>query len=432
MICPNCKTEVPDNALFCPKCGTSMENQTTDYKTPKKKISFSPKGKIAIIIVAIVLVVAIAGGVLYTQAPVRYAIAEKLFEAEQYELSTKLYGTLGKYEDSAKKLALSKKGVNYNNGLDYMASKEYEKAIASFEKANNFEDAPDKIYECYYLLGDQLSENKQAIKAAEAYGKTKQYKDSEDKIIALAESAMASDDYETAANILQNSCKANNQSYGKGYIAFLNKEYESAFDLFSSAGEVYNAKDLYNQSGLMYAQSCMTDGSLDIASSVLSKISSDTKYDNISASSLQEKLDSHADFVSLCGKWAISSGHAKVTQSGNYYTYSWDRDLDPYTYDITVKCVINNDGTVKIKTSGSIFVFTDYSTVSIGLDYEDHSLDTCQNVSAMGTINVDDYTTLTLSSNGVSVSYDCTENNKDVYFTYHYTTQGTYDKRMDY
>ena len=121
----------------------------------------------------------------------------------------------------------------------------------------------------------------------------------------------------------------------------------------------------------------------------------------------------------------------RVTQSSKSYgnSTSWYRDFDRGEESIDVQCKLNSDGTVTVKTSGSIPIYTEYSSISEGLEKDSVYVSVNRKMSSMGTIRVNSYTTLTISTSGISINYNKVSPNEDIYFTYTYKTTMSLNKK---
>ena len=176
----------------------------------------------------------------------------------------------------------------------------------------------------------------------------------------------------------------------------------------------------------------MDQGNLNTAKAALEKLPKEYAYKNISASALLDQLNANGQWLALCGRWTSTSGKADSDQVGSYgYERGWTLDFEEGDTDIDVRCKFNEDGSITFITKGTIFAYTNYSSISAGLKWENRSVNINERVTGMGTVQVDNLTSLTFSPSGISVAYKKVDNSHDVYFTYTYQTNVTYGKRVE-
>ena len=152
----------------------------------------------------------------------------------------------------------------------------------------------------------------------------------------------------------------------------------------------------------------------------------------MNAGELLNKINSHSEWLNICGMWSLTTGKAISSQGGAYGGYTWTSDFDSGQNQLEVTCIINDDDSVTVKTLGSFMVYTNYSVISAGLTWEFHSITTQKTVNNFGSIAIDDYTTLNLSGSQITANYKKVDNTQDVYFTYTYETNVAYERKQAY
>lgn len=177
----------------------------------------------------------------------------------------------------------------------------------------------------------------------------------------------------------------------------------------------------------------MKDGCLNEAKGLLKRIPSKFKYKGTKVSSLKKQLLAKNAWVALCGRWKTTSGQMRVTQVWDYDGRSeyWYRDFAKGEEVISIKCRLLKGGKVKVVISGSLPVYTSYSSIQAGLEKGSVSLSKTKTMSSMGTIKTDSHTTLTLTSSGITANYYFVNPNEDQYFTYKYKSTMNFRKRIE-
>lgn len=79
----------------------------------------------------------------------------------------------------------NKKRESYQNAEALLAAQDYDGAIAAFEKAENYEDAKERVKQTRYAQAEFLLENGETARAAIAFGKAGDYSDSRERSFAL-------------------------------------------------------------------------------------------------------------------------------------------------------------------------------------------------------------------------------------------------------
>lgn len=79
----------------------------------------------------------------------------------------------------------NKKRESYQSAEALLAAQDYDGAIAAFEKAENYEDAKERVKQTRYAQAEFLLENGETARAAIAFGKAGDYSDSRERSFAL-------------------------------------------------------------------------------------------------------------------------------------------------------------------------------------------------------------------------------------------------------
>ena len=409
----------------------------------------------------------------YRDAPEKLEIATKIYyytsgmeaiEKGNYDKAVEDFTLSEGYEDSAIQL----KVATYYLGKEQYENEKYEDAITTLTEISSYEDTADILKKCHYYYAKNLYDEGDTINAGIHFSQSGGIEDSYDYAMKIAEGLVEEADYENAGCIYGNLGEKSYQAYCEGMLAVAGGDYETAKNKLKSAKNVFDgadqfneadyqygleqfnaknyhesraafnnvkgykdAEDYYNYSGLLYAKEEISNGNLNSALQYLSEISEECTYGGVSAQELKAKLEANSNWVSLCGKWVVTSGQMRSTWDRSYTDYWWYKDFTEGSYPLEVRCVLNDDGNVKVMITGSLPVYTNYSSWQEYLEYVDYNIKVNQNVSTMGTIRLDDYASITLSDSKITFIYKKNDNNKTVYSDYIYKTEATYGKRTE-
>ena len=407
----------------------------------------------------------------YGDAPEKLAVASQIYyytsglealEKGNYDEAVEDFKLSEGYEDTAEQL----KVASYYLGKEQYEDGKYEDAIATLADISKYEDTADILKQCHYYYGKELYDAGDTTNAGIHFSQSGDFEDSHDIAMEIADGLVEAADYKNAGTIYEGIGEKSYQAYCDGMIAVADKDYlkaknklKNAKNVFDGAEqfneadyqyglEQFNAKnyhearaafgningykdadDYYNYAGLLYAATEISDGNLNSALKYLSSLPADCSYEGVSVQDLQGKLDANSSWVSLCGKWVVTSGQMRTTLDASYTDYWWYVDFDEGSYPIDVHCGLNDDGSVKVSITGSIPIYTNYSSWREYLEYGDYKINVNQDISSMGTIKLDDYASITLSDSKITFSYKKNENNNNVYSDYVYKTDATYGKR---
>lgn len=445
---------------------SSINSQNKSKKKVNKKILIT-------CVISFTIIAIVCGVIVYTNQPsVKYKKASKAYKSGDYEKAIEIYTELGDYEDATELLDCAIVANCYVEAIELFDNAKYDEALSKFETIVEYEDSAEMINKCKYQKALICKEKGEYIDASVLFKESGYYEDSLNLIDEMGTSLTQEGMYADAISVFENSTTINNQyeKYASGMIDFENKNYSDASDNFKSAGDLYDSKEKYKESvyydastkfdaknyedakvlftrvgdykdasdkvevcSLIIAKELYDDGCLNQAKEMLEEIKEDTSYNGVSVESLLESINANEQWLNICGVWSCTGGQMETRQTGGYGYYNyWYLDFDENQYSINIKCVINEDGTITVKTSGSIPIYTNYSSISAYLTTSVKSLSHDETMTGMGTITLDNNTSMTISSSGVSVYYKKVDNTQDVYFTYTYTTDITYgNKKSD-
>ena len=466
MICKHCNKEVPEGSAFCPSCGKRVDGSdvVSDGNSKKKGILVG--------IIGVIVLACICGGVYINSTPeAKYKKAEKAFIEGNYESALKYYEAAGEYMDSADKKVLAERASHWAKGKAFIEEGNYAEAKTELEASYRYEDAIELIKCCDYNIGLGLLENGSLVDAASSFNVAGGYEDSQEKIFQIGKELITQEKFEDAVKVLsynQDLESVHYANYAKGIVSLNNNKPSDAIKQFQDAKGVLDANErikeatysyakefmdggkylaavnqferirsykdtetMINSCNLMAVNDYLHSGDLNTAKETLLKLPEDFSYKDLSVPALMEKLNANSQWLNLCGRWTSTGGQMRVTQTGRsgYYNY-WYYDFEEGDVNIDVRCKLNDDGTVTVETGGSLPIYTEYSSIAIGLKQGSRSLTSSNTMSSPSTVKIDDLTTLTLSGSKVTASYNKVENNRDVYFTYTYKSNSTCGKKI--
>lgn len=446
--CPECGKEVSDTNKRCPHCGYNL----------RKKVDKKTKNIIIAVIAAVVIVVVGTFGVvqasklnseeqkIVTEINTRINDATQIeFEdMEKSQIDTSIttlkaieedYNSLNWREKTRIKgySTVSKKIDEANKAIDTMINNQIKNIVnsidalgtISMDSKENIEKIESEYTELDEKYKDKVNNYSVLTKAREKYNE-----------LAIKETITAIDNI---GNIeLTNKCEKNIKNARRLYDDLQEecKKLVSNFATLKSKEDKYNEL-ISNKEKLLEAKENIKEGNLNEAKETLKKLPTKFSYKGTSVASLNKILKDNAKWVGICGEWTNTYGHAETGCTAKQYDYespSWTLDLDDGDYSLEIRCKINKDNTITIIGKIEFLVFTDYSTVKVGLDYETKSINFKKKITsgAMGTsISIGKNTKITINNSGISAKYDLYSTNEDVSFNYSYTTNVTYGKRTE-
>lgn len=450
--CPECQKEISDSAKSCPNCGVKIKKK----RKPIKKFHI-----ITILTMAMLIIGMISA-----------YFAMQLSEVEKNQvirINNSIENELTKQLDNDNKESLVKAidDVNAIIGIYDKLKWKQKIRVNGYSDINRKKDdaqkminnidtnSVKKVIDIINNIGEVTLDSRESIEKAEkAYselpeelisrvdnaGKIEEANDTYNKlveedtkkkneqlvleIISLIDNLGTIDDSKDTENKITSIKKKYNllpsdmQVGVSNYSAFLEKE--------KTYSELRKQNDNYND-----AVKLIKEGELNNALKILNKLPDKYSVKGEKVSALKKKINNSA-WVKLCGKWTSTSGQMRVTQVWDYDGSSewWYYDFKKGDYYIDVKCGLKENGKIKVTVNGDIPIYTQYSTISEGVKQSLYSVSFSKNVNGMGTIRIDKYTTLTLSSSGISINYDFINPNESMNFTYKYTTHMRLGKRI--
>ncbi len=403
---------------------------------------------------------------------VKYSMAGWCFDNGMYDRSASLYSSLGSYEDAADKAAEASLAKEWKAGMEQMDKGNYGEAIAHFVEADEYRDSADMIKKCHFEEGVKALDSGDLTGALEQLKNAEDYEGTREKLISLGIAMAESGDYKNALEAFSN--VKNDMDEDTKRIAHYcsakefdaRKNYIKAIEYFEKAGDVYDAKDMVKEEKYLYAADLMDDykygdakkvledikdykdsenlyagcdvmkvsdliskGELNTAKKEIESLPDSMSYGGKSVAAMKKLLSDNEQYLKLCGKWVSTGGEIKTERKGSYgYHDSWGINIKDESYDVTVLCILSDDGKVSIECNGYIDVFNNFSSIKAYLDYQEKHV--VKYVDGFGTYDVGDNTSITLDEHGVRIKYEKTEMNyssfKDVY-----TTDITYSKRTE-
>lgn len=216
------------------------------------------------------------------------------------------------------------------------------------------------------------------------------------------------------------------------------REYSDAKTAFKKISGYLDADEMANARVLMLAREDMLAGKLNTAKKALESLPADCSYKGYKVSALLEKLDIHRQWLAICGRWSSALGEAESSCWARNYNYdggTWTSEFNNGDFILDIKCVPQGKDIVRVIGTGTITVFTNWSTVQMGLDYDmDYPIDFDFTIfsSEFGRQpnRIDEHTTITFGTDKITLNYRYDDNNSMLSFVYTYTTDITYGKRI--
>lgn len=334
--------------------------------------------------------------------------------------------------------------LNNNEAFIYKrANKKVEKgdyitAIENYKRILSYEDAYDKYLEVSFEYGKQLLEEKNYSEAATHFENASE-KISEAKTYlsySKGMEAMGKKDYDTAfgildelGNFLDSKAQVQEIWYQKAEAAYKKGDYNSASGWYSNAGN--NHKDIKKKiqnSNLMLAEKDLKEGKLGDAWKEFSKLPKNLEFKGIKVSDRLALLRKHKDMVDICGGW-MGEGKMAVRQTHDS-TGLWDQwDADFSLAPLTFRCIINKDGTYTFKGTATYIYYTNYSSISSYLKDKSDTISFSQKGKTIPSVLYDGkYIKLTFDGSKFHLTYDYSNSNYSMNFTYRFTGNITYTK----
>lgn len=353
----------------------------------------------------------------YKDAPARlvdatnawnYQLANDAMLTEDYATAVDRYSLIPGYLDSDEKLLTAQCCYHYQQGGILYESGEYLAAAEEYAQIPDYMDSVTKEEECYFACAAEYEASEQYVIAAEYYELAKSNEESSERIYVCGRALIDIGDYVNAADVLDNtdyddakvwgyyasgweyyeagnyvaaenyfrSCSGIedademrvNSAYLAGMEKFENGDYDDARGYFITASGYDDSDDMKMICDLMLAEEEFRKGNLYTAQSAFQELPSDLSYDGISVEERLALLEEYSDYVDICGNWESTSG---TISSYRYYTYTsagWGLDIEGGDH-LTIRCIIEDDGSVTIKGNIDYEVFEGYTSIRDDMIY---------------------------------------------------------------
>lgn len=340
--------------------------------------------------------------------------------------------------------------IHYSNGNSKYNSKDYKNAIKSFEKLDiNYKDVRTKLNSAYVEYGKELVEKNDYSEGNKYLNKANVEETDNHLKYSNALVAIDNGEYSTAISTLKdlkdflNSEKELQRAY---YLyaekLFSEKSYSSAKENYENAGDYEDAKEKINAGDILTAEEYFKNGELYKAKQIFSKLPSDYTYNDIKVSDRLNTLNQYNAFVELSRNW---KGKGKMEVRHIYREdKSWESWYGNYVGYASFKCVIQDDGSVKVTGTADFYSYTNYSSVNYLVNSKDVEVPISFTVKKGGKIPsklVSGYPALiapsgkvgkakiTYSSKEIKLNFELYDKEYSAYFSNKYTSKITYKKQ---
>ncbi len=353
----------------------------------------------------------------YKDAPARlvdatnawnYQLANDAMLTEDYATAVDRYSLIPGYLDSDEKLLNAQCCYHYQQGEILFDSGEYLAAAEEFDQIPDYMDSVSREDACYFAFANESETSGQYVVAAEYYELAKSNEESPERIYACGRALIDIGDYGNAADVLDNtdyddakvwgyyasgwenyeagnyvaaenyfrSCSGIedademrvNSAYLAGMEKFENGDYADARGYFITASGYDDSDDMKIICDLMLAEEEFKEGNLYTAQSAFQELPSDLSYGGVSVEDRLTLLEEYSNYVDICGNWESTSG---TISSYRYYTYTsagWGLDIEGGDH-LTIRCVIEDDGSVTIRGNIDYEVFEGYTSIRDDMIY---------------------------------------------------------------
>ncbi len=220
-------------------------------------------------------------------------------------------------------------------------------------------------------------------------------------------------------------------NYGKELVE--SEQFEDALEQFDNAGTYQDAEEWVerceNTIAFDEAEELYQSGNLPAAQEAFADLPRSFERNGVTVAQRRQALKDHQAFVNMCGDYTSTTGECEVRQThkstGRWY--NWTADISGYTAHVS--CVINDDGSVTVSGSASFYRYTNFSTISAGVDGTQDTVNFSFNTSSLPNgRDIGDNAELTYSDGKLSLHYYRVDRNEDLYFDYLYRTDISYRK----
>ncbi len=438
--CNECGKEISNTVKVCPHCGYKL-------KRNKEKKPIDPKKKKAIIIVTCIVMLLCFGGIMlynvfHLTASEKNEVTgmdKKISNIVNYDYSGKEKDDIMKHIEECKKIKNELHSLKWKEQIRITGKDDLTKYIGKLEeeiKMIEDEEVKNVVDEIASFGEVTLDSKIKIIKISNLYNAlTEEQKTKVNNYEKMAEyentyveltinntiqlidnigTVKLSDDVEEKIDLAKDAYNLLSED---------SKERITNYSILQKKDEEYNRLSS-KKNKLLDAQEALNAGNLNNALKILRKLPKSFSYKGTKVSKLLKLLNRKKAWVALCGRWVTTGGQMRVTQTSDDYGSShwWYRDFDKGEYSIDVRCKLNKDGSITVITEGYIPIYTKYSSIRAGIETDTINIRNRKKKTGLGTIRINKYTTLTLSTSGLSIVYNNVSRNEDVYFTYTYRT----------
>lgn len=385
-----------------------------------------------------------------TQA-LAYSLGDEAFTNGDYQLAVQKFTEANGYNDSVVKLTEAQKAVDYQEGQASYDAGDYLTAAELFISAGDYSDASLKVSDSYYMYANKLKDDGDYVNASDYYVLSEK-DDIRDVIFECGTSLLVQELYDDAVYVFglleddEECCNYMNYSQGMSYMN--SNHYTLAISSFSNSGGVEDSDEQYKEANyqaglvnigsgdltsartelgripgykeadyylevcdLLDAEECYDNGYLNSALSMFEALPEDLEYDGISVSERINTINSHSSFLSLCGVWEFEEGSMETYRDFSYTYDGWSGDLANNSAQptFTMGCIINDDGDVTVNVNTSFKIFTNFNSYQEFLETDTKRINYSETfTNAPYSIQLDDYTTISISSGVVNLTYSKT------------------------
>lgn len=343
-------------------------------------------------------------------------------------------------------------------GCALLEQGQFQEAIEVFSKAGDYADTAEKTKDAWYGLADIYEQKGELVLAAETFSSVAGHKDAADRAALIAHGLLDKGEYAKAAKAFASIATedgAHYSQYCKGLDAFEKGDYATAGAAFREAGEVEDSQKRFTESVYLQglellaredfkgAQVCfdtvrgyedsaglytvciaevaLADGWLNTAIELYKKVPEGLTVEGFDIPGRIALVNGASRFAAVCGKWTVTKNYI---ESRCHYRFgsrwwNWYHDSPLSGQTLTVKCYLNDDGTVKMAGEVVFYRFTSYDYYGNCYATTTTKTFTQNNLKNIPyKIDVDYITSLTWS-NGFKLKYSYRdEGNADYYYTY--------------
>ena len=379
---------------------------------------------------------------------VHYENGQAALEQEDFRLAYSEFAAAGIYEDAMELAASAETAAIYHEGLDLLESGDYDAAVEIFASIGDYEDSLERINEAYYLKANQLQENGEYLEAAENYSLSEGYEDSFSRIDEIVDALITEGRYEDALTVLvygesseadsrRSYCNAMIQieegnetaaishlhaagdiydapqlyqelSYNRGLSEFLDGDYDGAASDLNNAGDYADATDLVL---VARAERYNRQGKLPDAISAYSQLSDTYTVDGFDAQGRRELFMSEqaSGYTQYCGTFDASANDTtcRTIGSSGIVFDAWTVTRVMPNQQVNIGVSIGDDGSFNLTGKVTFYKYTNCSSWQSQLEGENATLyfNFPLTGSVAGTYELDDNTTLTISSGSAFLDY---------------------------